>query len=123
MIDTEKTCTSETLARHCAELMLENKARDIILLDVRGLTDIADFFVICSCDSDIHVKAIAENVREELGKEGIGSWKTEGWQGMNWVILDYVEVVAHVFYHEKRRFYKLERLWADAKIEHIADTA
>ncbi len=103
--------------------MLENKARDIILLDVRGLTDIADFFVICSCDSDIHVKAIAENVREELGKEGIGSWKTEGWQGMNWVILDYVEVVAHVFYHEKRRFYKLERLWADAKIEHIADTA
>lgn len=121
MSDTEKTYTSEELARHCTELMMEKKAGDIVLLDVRGLTDIADFFVVCSCDNDTHVKAVAENIREVLGKADIRPWKTEGWQGMNWIILDYVEVVAHVFYHEKRHFYKLERLWSDAKIEHITD--
>ena len=111
------------MGRRCAELMVEKKARDIVLLDVRGLTDIADFFVVCSCDNDTHVKAVAENIRDELAKEEIRPWKTEGWQGLNWIILDYVEVVAHVFYHEKRHFYKLERLWADAKIEHITDEA
>ena len=121
MSDTEKRYTSEELARHCTELMIEEKAGDIVLLDVRGLTDVADFFVVCSCDNDTHVKAVAENIRESLKKEEIEVWKTEGWQGMNWIILDYVEVVAHIFYHEKRHFYKLERLWADAKIEHITD--
>lgn len=111
----------EELARRCASLMMDKKARDIVLLDVRGLTDIADFFVLCSCDSDVHVKAVAENVRDELAREGLKAWRTEGWQGMSWVIVDYVEVVVHVFYHETRHFYKLERLWADARIEHITE--
>ncbi len=114
--------TAEELARRCADLMIEKKGRDIVLLDVRGLTDIADFFVICSCDNDTHVKAVADNIREELGKEEIRPWKTEGWQGLHWIILDYVEVVIHVFYNETRHFYKLERLWADAKTEHVTDS-
>lgn len=112
---------SEELARRCASLVLDKKARDIVLLDVRGLTDMTDFFILCSCDSDVQVKSVAENVREELAKEGDSPWRTEGWQGANWVILDYVQVVVHVFYHETRHFYKLERLWADAKIEHITE--
>lgn len=124
MMTTEETPyegNPEGLARRCAELMLEKKARDIVLLDVRGLTDIADFFVLCSCDSDVQVKAVAENLRDELASQGKKAWRTEGWQGMAWVIVDYVEVVAHIFYHETRHFYKLERLWADAKIEHITE--
>ncbi|MEZ4782584.1 MAG: ribosome silencing factor [Candidatus Kapaibacterium sp.] len=115
--------TAEELARRCAEMMVEKKARDIVMLDVGELTDIADFFVICSCDNDTQVKAVAENIREELGKIDVRPWKTEGWQGLHWIILDYVEVVVHVFYGETRHFYKLERLWADARIEYITDQA
>ena len=112
---------SEELARRCADLMLEKKARDIVLLDVQGLTDVADYFIVCSCDSDVQVKSVAENVRGQLAKDDVRPWRTEGWQGLSWVILDYVEIVVHIFYHETRHFYKLERLWADARIEHITE--
>lgn len=111
----------DSLVRRCANLVLEKKARDVVQLDVRGLTDIADYFLICSCESDTQVKAVADHVRNELAKDGVKPWRTEGWQGQTWIILDFVEVVVHVFYHETRHFYKLERLWADAGIEHISE--
>ena len=117
----EETEAAERLARRCAELMLEKKGRDVVLMNVGELTDMADYFVLCSGDNDVHVRSLAENVREELRKEGISPWKTEGWQGQTWIIMDYVEVVVHVFYRETRGFYKLERLWSDAQIEHISD--
>lgn len=109
------------LAEEAAQLILEKKGRNVTILDVAGLTDVARHFVICSCDNDVHVRAVAENVREELATQGAKAWKTEGWQGLNWVIMDYVDVVVHVFYHETREFYKLERLWADAPSRKISD--
>jgi ribosome-associated protein len=112
----------KTLARMCAELMLEKKAKDVVMLDIRKLTDVTDFFVVCSADSDTHLRAIADAVLDGATKHGIKPYRTEGWQGQTWIILDFVEVVAHIFYKETREFYKIERLWGDAKIERVEDT-
>ena len=109
------------LAEEAARLILEKKGHDVIIMDVGELTDVTRFFVICSCDNDVHVRAVAENVRDELAKEGVKPWKTEGWQGMTWILMDYVDVVVHVFYNDTRNFYKLERLWADAPSRRISD--
>jgi ribosome-associated protein len=111
----------KTLARMCAELMLEKKAHDVVMLDLRKLTDVTDFFVVCSADSDTHLRAIADSVLDGAAELGIKPYRTEGWQGQTWIILDFVEVVAHVFYKETREFYKIERLWGDAKVEKVED--
>jgi ribosome-associated protein len=114
---------SKTLARRCAEMMLSKKAKNVMMLDIRGLTDIADFFVIASADSDTQVKAIADAVLDGMAEYDIKPYRTEGWHGLQWVIIDFVEVVVHVFYKETREFYKIERLWADAKVEQVVDEA
>lgn len=101
--------------------MLEKKAKEIVMLDIRGLTDISDFFVVCSADSDTHLKAIADGILDGMLEHDMKPYRTEGWNGGQWIILDFVDVVAHVFYKEARDFYKIERLWSDAKVERIAD--
>ncbi len=113
--------TSRTLAKRSAEFALSKKAYDVVMLDVRKLTGTADFFVVCSADSDIQVRAVAAAVEE--GNENLGSavWHTEGIQASTWVILDYVDVVVHVFHREARAYYNLERLWGDAKMTHVED--
>lgn len=110
-----------TLARRCADLMLSKKAKDVVMLDIRKLTDMTDFFVICTADSDTQLKAIADAVLDGLAEYGIKPYRTEGWQGGQWIILDFVEMVAHILHREAREFYKIERLWADAGIERITD--
>ena len=109
------------LAERAAELILEKKGHDVTIMDVGDLTDVTRFFVLCSCDNDVHVRAVAENVRDQLAEEGIKPWKTEGWQGMTWILMDYVDVVIHIFYNEKRNFYQLERIWADAPSRQVID--
>ncbi|HVZ40106.1 MAG TPA: ribosome silencing factor [Candidatus Kapabacteria bacterium] len=116
-----KPAHAKTLARRCAELMLTKKGKDVVMLDIRKLTDMADFFVICSADSDTQLKAIADAVHDGLAELGIKPYRTEGWSGGQWIILDYVEVVVHVFYREARDFYKIERLWSDATVERVTD--
>ncbi|MBI5464711.1 MAG: ribosome silencing factor [Ignavibacteriales bacterium] len=113
--------TSRTLANRIANFMLSKKAQNVVIADLRKVTPTADFFVICSADSDTQVKAIADAVQE--GTAGIGSpvWKYEGYQALQWVLLDFVDVVAHVFYKEARSFYNLERLWGDARLKHVSD--
>ncbi len=101
--------------------MLTKKGKDVVMLDIRKLTDMADFFVICSADSDTQLKAIADAVHDGLAELGIKPYRTEGWSGGQWIILDYVEVVVHVFYREARDFYKIERLWSDATVERVTD--
>jgi len=115
------TLTSNTLAKKLAEFALSKKASDVLLLDLRPLTSTTDFFVVCSADSDTQVRAIADAVQK--GSEDIGAkvWHTEGAQASTWIILDYVDVVVHVFHHETRSFYNLERLWSDAKATSIED--
>lgn len=94
---------------------LDKKALDVIVLDLRGITLIADYFLICSGRSTIHVKSIAENISEVLESQGQKYLRREGFREGRWVLLDYGHLVVHVFQHEDRLFYNLERLWGDAK--------
>jgi len=110
------------LAKHVAELALSKKAHHVVIMNLRGLSSVTDFFVVCSGDSDMQVKAIANEVQEGLKKKGVAPWQVEG-GSPNWVIVDFVDVVVHVFHKQTRPFYNLERLWGDAKIQHIVDEA
>ena len=90
------------------------KANRVTVLDLRGLTDATDFFVIASGTSDAHVRGIAESVIEKMGKRGFRTHHIEGITAGRWVLLDYVDFVVHLFHPETRSFYQLERLWSDA---------
>lgn len=115
--------TSRTLAKKIAEFALTKKAYDVVLLDLRRLTSTTDFFVLCSADSDTQVKAIADEVERQTADIGMPVWHTEGFQASTWVILDFVDVVVHVFHRDTRSYYNLERLWSDAKVTAIEDDA
>ena len=108
----------KTLAKRAALLALEKKAEDIVIADVRKLTTITDFFVICSAESSVQLKAIVDHIVEELEKKGIKAWHVEGYTNLTWVLIDYVDVVVHVFLKPAREFYGLERFWGDAKYEY-----
>ena len=110
--------SSEQLSQVVVKGMQEMKAEDIVLMDLRSVNNaVADFFVICSGNSETHIGAIAESVDLEVNKaDGQNPWHREGLNNKIWVLLDYVDVVAHVFKHENREFYALESLWGDAKI-------
>ena len=112
---------SEKLSQVVANGMLEKKAEDIVVLDLRKVKSaIADFFVIGSGNSDTQLDAIAESIEKEV-KEQLGErpWHREGTQQKEWILLDYVTVVAHVFLRERREFFALEELWGDAVITSI----
>lgn len=109
---------SEQLVKTIVEAMQDKKAEDIVVLDLKETgSSVADFFIICHGTSNVQVEAIASgierNTKEKLKEK---AWKREGIQNAQWIILDYVNVVVHVFYEEMREFYKLEELWGDAKI-------
>lgn len=101
--------------------MQEKKAEDVVLVDLREVKHaVADFFVICSGNSDTQIEAIADSVEDEVKKATRQSpWKREGREHCEWVLIDYVDVVAHVFNKEKRKYYGLEELWGDAQITHM----
>jgi len=113
---------SKKLALELAELALSKKAEDIKVLDLRKLTTITDFFVICTGNSDTHVKAVADAVIEGSKEFDERPWHKEGFTHKTWVLLDYVEVVVHIFLNETRKFYSLEKLWGDAEFTEIADS-
>ncbi len=104
------------LVQRAAHALVDNRAQDVVLLDLRGVTDMADFFVVGSGTSDTHVRALAEHVMEELRKEGVRAHHVEGLTQGRWVLLDYVDFVVHVFHPTLRTFYQLERLWGDAEV-------
>ena len=114
--------TSRTLAKKLAELALSKKATDVILMDLRKLNGPADFFVLCSTDSDTQVKAVAEGIRRGSEELGVRMWHSEGLRALSWVLLDFVDVVVHAFHREARDFYAIERLWSDATITNVEDT-
>ena len=97
-----------------AELAAERKGRDLLLLDLRGISSATDYFLLVSGTSDIHVRAIADHVIDELKKEGVRPSHIEGMQGGRWILIDYIDFVVHVFHPAARDFYQLERLWGDA---------
>jgi ribosome-associated protein len=92
------------------------KARDIVYLDVRGQTIVSDFFVVCSGTSITHIQSIAEGVKDRLREEAKMRARPEGDAQSYWMILDYGDVILHIFSDETREFYDLERLWSDAKV-------
>ena len=113
--------TAKTLAKKIATFALAKKASDVLILDVRKLTDVTDFFVVSTADSEVQVKAVADEIAEGIEKAGARLWHSEGISQRQWVLLDYVDVVAHVFHKEARAFYALEKLWGDAKVERVED--
>jgi ribosome-associated protein len=112
---------SKQLAYKITELIFNKKGFDVKILDLKKLTTIADYFIIASADSDTQVKAIATEVDKSLRNEGIKVWHKEGYNSLNWVLLDYVDVVVHIFKKDVRGFYSLERLWGDAEIIDVGD--
>ncbi len=112
---------SKQLAEIITNHIFNKKGYDVKILDLQKLTTMSDYFVICSADSDTQVKAIADEVTKGLRDSGIRTWHTEGYRGLNWVLLDYVDVVVHVFKKESREFYNLEKLWGDAEITEVVD--
>ena len=113
--------TPKRLAYLAGKLALDKKATDVKILDLRKLSTICDFFVICSASVEIHAKAIADSIIENLEKKGIRAWHHEGYQASRWILLDYVDVVVHIFLNEVREFYELEKLWGDAKTEELSE--
>ncbi len=114
---------SKQLADNITDFIFNKKGFDVKILDLRELTAMADYFVICSADSDTQVKAIADEIDKTLRDEGIKTWHKEGYKGLNWVLLDYVDVVVHIFKKDVRTYYSLERLWGDAPVEDVKDPA
>ncbi len=114
---------SKQLADNITDFIFNKKGFDVKILDLRELTAMADYFVICSADSDTQVKAIADEIDKTLRDEGIRTWHKEGYKGLNWVLLDYFDVVVHIFKKDVRTYYNLERLWGDAPAEDVKDPA
>lgn len=92
----------------------DKKAKAVRILDIRSISSVADFFVICSGTSVTHLRAIADNVEEKLLSQGLGLHHVEGYQNGRWILLDFGDLVVHVMHEEERQFYNLERLWGDA---------
>tara|TARA_R110000850_G_scaffold39869_1_gene103039 strand:- start:1171 stop:1554 length:384 start_codon:yes stop_codon:yes gene_type:complete len=106
---------SITIAKTCAKYADEIQAEDITVIDLRGLSSIADYFVICTATSVPHLKAVSRDIRQKTKDEiGESPRSAEGVASSQWLILDYVDVVVHMFHHELRDVYALEDLWSDA---------
>lgn len=112
----------QELAQHAVEAALSKKASDIVIMDMRKVSGVADLFVLCTGSSDLQIKATVEAIKERiLEHAGERPWHIEGYEGLQWVLMDYVDLVVHVFSQEKRTFYDLERLWGDAPRESVPE--
>ena len=112
---------STELAHQISEIIFTKKGFNVLTIDLRKLVSFTDYFVICSADSDTQVKAIADQVDKTLSDDGIKCWHKEGLKALSWVLLDYVDVVVHIFKKDAREFYNLEKLWGDAPSEKMSD--
>jgi len=101
-------------ARHAATLCADNKAQDVVLLDLHGVTDMADYFIVASGTSDTHVRSVAQHVVEGMTPPGVRPYHVEGEETGRWVLVDFVDFVVHVFHPSMRSYYQIERLWGDA---------
>jgi ribosome-associated protein len=108
---------SYELAHKAAEAAAEKKAIDIKILDISNISIISDYFIITSGNSTTQVQAICENIEKKLKEENIRFLRKEGFRKAHWVLLDYGDVVIHIFLNEKRNFYNLEDIWGDALVE------
>jgi len=110
-----KDLQGKELAYQIARYMLEKKANNVVIQDLRNVTTMTDFFVICDVDVDVHGKAILEHIKDQLINYSIKPWHTEGKTAGSWILVDFVDVVVHIFKKQTREFYGLEKLWGDAE--------
>ena len=109
--------TSHELALKAAQLADSKKAQDIVLMKLSDVTDFVDFFVVCTAQSQTQIQSVVDAILEGLAKHDLKVWSSEGRESPSWVLLDYVDVVVHVFLPDTRQFYALEKLWGDAPVE------
>ncbi|MCK4395225.1 ribosome silencing factor [candidate division WOR-3 bacterium] len=109
------------MVKFIAKSALDKKGGNIVTLDLRKISTMVDYFIIITGTSDKHSKAIADDIGIKLGKEGIRKWHIEGYSYGHWILLDYVDVVVHIFLEEERLYYNIESLWGDALIERIEE--
>ena len=114
-----KSSDSDLNSKRISELMVDKKALDIQIIDVRDITTLTDFFVICTSESEPQTRAIADHINRTMKTEGKSSWHTEGYEYLDWVLVDFVNIVVHIFSKKSREYYDFERLWADGKITKI----
>lgn len=107
--------SSSSIAYYISTAAADKKAKDIKILNVNDISPITDYFVICSGNSQVQVKAIADEIEDKMAERGFYLKHKEGYSTARWILLDFESVIAHVFHNEDREFYDLERLWADAQ--------
>ena len=113
--------TIQEISQAICKAASDKKARDIVIMDMKGISSSTDYFVVCSANTATQVRAIADNIEEELAKEGVAFNHKEGYREGEWVLLDFGDVIAHVFMQEAREYYALERLWGDAELTTYED--
>ena len=123
MVKKNYLITAEKLAQTIVDGIQERKGKDIVKINLSKIKNIfTDYFVICSGDSNTHVRAISESIEKEVKEKlGMGAYHKEGVENSFWVLLDYGNIIVHIFQPETRDFYNLEELWADGEIENIKD--
>ena len=118
-----RTDQARKLAVEAARIAETNNSEDIVVLDLRGISPVTDYFVIATGTSNRQMRTVADDIEEYGRSVGQGVWHVAGRDSDDWVLLDFVDVVVHVFSPEKRAFYELERLWGDAPMETVPDDA
>ena len=106
---------SKKMARIAVQALEDKKAEDLTILDISGVSVIADYFIIASGNNRNQVQAMADNAEEALGRAGYEPKQIEGYQSANWILMDYKDIILHIFSEEDRSFYDLERIWRDGK--------
>jgi len=115
-VNTKQTSTIPSDLRRAVDLAADRKGADMLLMDLRGISNATDFFLLVNGTSDTHVRAIADHIIDEMRKEGMRADHIEGLRSGRWVLIDYIDFVVHVFHPAAREFYQLERLWGDAPV-------
>ena len=123
MVAPVPTYSVTAAVRRAAGLCVDQRANDVLILNLQRVSDMTDYFVIASGTSDTHVRSVAEHVIAELKKGGMSVYHVEGRAQGRWVLLDYVDFVVHVFHPALRSFYQLERLWGDAETTTVTEAA
>ncbi len=113
--------TSQELAKKAYEYIDEKKGIDIKIIDISKISVLADYFIIAGGSNMKQIQSIADNIEEKLGKQGIAPKSVEGYQGSNWILMDYRDVIIHIFNQEDRLFYDLERIWMDGNVIEATD--
>lgn len=121
MTEVKEAQNSKVLSDAVVKGMAEKKASDIVVMDLRNIGNaVADYFVICSGNSDTQIEAISDSVEEEVYKATSDDpWRKEGKENKEWILMDYANVVVHIFRNDRREFYALEKLWGDAVVTSI----